>query len=224
MADRSIDARSDVFAIGAMIYEMLVGEPPHTGTTAQAVISRLLTDPPRYVRETRPAVPENIDAAIARALEKLPADRYAWAREFADALEGRGIPAVTRAITRVPTRLTYGALVTVRVMTVGVIGASTGWWRAAHGAPPTPIRFQVEPPPGIAITGGAGLRIAVSPDGHSIAFVGTNTQLFVRHLRDQLEPVLIAKAHPVGPELHFSADGKWLAYWDHGPEDSHRAG
>jgi len=61
--DRVIDGRSDVYALGAMTYEMLTGEPPHTGATSQAVIARLLTETPRPIRSTRPAVSESIDAA-----------------------------------------------------------------------------------------------------------------------------------------------------------------
>ena len=62
---------------------MLVGEPPHLGVTSQAIVARILTDRPRPVRESRPTVPEHVEAAIARALEKLPADRFATATEFA---------------------------------------------------------------------------------------------------------------------------------------------
>src|SRR5262249_49211380 len=74
--DRVIDARSDIYALGAIAYEMLTGEPPHTGSSSQAVIARLLTDPVRPVRDSRPSVPEHVDAAVACALEKLPADRF----------------------------------------------------------------------------------------------------------------------------------------------------
>src|SRR3970040_2519444 len=88
--DRVIDGRTDIYSLGALTYEMLTGEPPHIGQTAQAIIARLLTDRPRSVRSARAAVPEHVDEAVARALEKLPADRFSTAREFADALQGRG--------------------------------------------------------------------------------------------------------------------------------------
>src|SRR5687767_4357957 len=85
--DRVIDARSDIYSLAAVLYEMLIGEPPHTGATIQAVIARVLTDKPRSVRSTREMVPENVDAAITRALAKLPADRFATASQFSEALQ-----------------------------------------------------------------------------------------------------------------------------------------
>src|SRR5688572_20956551 len=79
--DRVIDARTDIYSLGAVSYEMLTGEPPHTGNTSQAVIARVLTERPRGIRATRPNVPDNVEAAVERALEKLPADRWATAKE-----------------------------------------------------------------------------------------------------------------------------------------------
>jgi serine/threonine-protein kinase len=84
--DRVLDARSDQYALGAVTYEMLTGEPPHTGATSQAIIARLMTETPRPVRATRPAVPAAMDAAIHRALAKAPADRFPSCGAFADAV------------------------------------------------------------------------------------------------------------------------------------------
>ena len=86
--DRVIDARTDIYSLGALTYEMLTGEPPHVGSTSQAVIARVLTERPRSIRVTRPSVPEHVEAAMDHALEKLPADRWATARDFAEALSG----------------------------------------------------------------------------------------------------------------------------------------
>src|SRR5688500_12978178 len=86
MGERAIDARSDIYALGAVTYEMLTGEPPFTGPTVQAIVSRLVTEEPRRISVQRRAVPEQVEATILRALEKLPADRFATAAEFAAAL------------------------------------------------------------------------------------------------------------------------------------------
>src|SRR5881409_1144835 len=83
---RELDARSDVYSLAAVVYEMLTGEPPHTGPTVQAVIAKLLTERPTRIRTVRDTVPEGIDAAVAKALSKVPADRFGGAAEFAAAL------------------------------------------------------------------------------------------------------------------------------------------
>src|ERR1043166_9706252 len=102
--DRAIDGRTDIYSLGAVLYEMLTGEAPHTGTTAQAIIARVLTDRPRSVRASRDTVPLHIEAAIDLALAKLPADRFATGHEFADALAGKlTLSRVGTAATVTPT-------------------------------------------------------------------------------------------------------------------------
>jgi eukaryotic-like serine/threonine-protein kinase len=86
MGERTLDARSDVYSVGCVLYEMLVGEPPHTGPTVQAVIAKRMTDPVSSVRRLRDGVPAAVDHAIARALARAPADRFPSAAAFADAL------------------------------------------------------------------------------------------------------------------------------------------
>src|SRR5438093_4103212 len=81
-----IDGRSDVYSLACVLYEMLAGEPPYTGPSAQIVISKRLTDPVPSVRRLRETIPPAVDAAITRALAKRPADRLATAAQFAEAL------------------------------------------------------------------------------------------------------------------------------------------
>ena len=88
--DRAIDGRTDIYSLAAMTYEMLAGEPPHSAPTAQAIIAKLMTEEPRPVSALRRATPSYVDEALQRALQKLPADRFGTAREFADALQGKG--------------------------------------------------------------------------------------------------------------------------------------
>jgi serine/threonine-protein kinase len=94
-ADRSTDARTDVYALGAVLYEMLAGEPPYTGPTAQAIIMKRFTEPVPSVRKVRPNVPEALDQAIQRALAPVPADRFATAGDFARAIQPGSATAVT---------------------------------------------------------------------------------------------------------------------------------
>ena len=87
--ERAIDARSDQYALAAVTYEMLSGEPPHTGPTAQIIIARLMTEKARSLRATRPGVPAAMDLAVQRALSKARADRYSSCGAFAQALVAR---------------------------------------------------------------------------------------------------------------------------------------
>src|SRR6188508_2233310 len=84
--DRGVDARTDVYALAAVLYEMLAGEPPYTGATTQAMLVKRLTEPPPSIRALRSNVPEATDDAIRKALAPVPADRFASAAEFARAL------------------------------------------------------------------------------------------------------------------------------------------
>src|SRR3989442_1570957 len=89
-----IDGRSDVYSLACVLYEMLAGEPPYTGPSAQVVIAKRFTDPVPSVRRLRETVPPAVDAAITRALAKAPVDRFVTAAQFAEALMPSGGPAV----------------------------------------------------------------------------------------------------------------------------------
>lgn len=93
VGDRQIDGRSDVYSLGCVLYEMLVGEQPHPGRTPQAVITRLLTVPPIPPRMLRETISEHLDRSVRRALARSPADRFAGPREFADAINTGGASA-----------------------------------------------------------------------------------------------------------------------------------
>jgi hypothetical protein len=86
-AEPRLDGRSDIYATGCLLYEMLTGNPPFTGQTAQAIQARHLHEAPPPLRVVRPAVPQALEAAIGRALAKVPGDRYASAAEFSHALK-----------------------------------------------------------------------------------------------------------------------------------------
>src|SRR6476659_4076050 len=103
--ERDITARSDVYALGCVTYEMLIGDPPFTGSTAQAIVAKVLTADPAPLTAQRRSVSPQVEAAVLTALEKLPADRFGTPAEFAAALNGRSDGTTVRSIpvrTRAP--------------------------------------------------------------------------------------------------------------------------
>ena len=84
--DPRVDGRADIYALGCVLYEMLAGEPPYTGPTAQAIIAKRMLEPAPRIRTIRESAPPELERAIIRALAKTPADRFGTAQEFADAL------------------------------------------------------------------------------------------------------------------------------------------
>jgi eukaryotic-like serine/threonine-protein kinase len=137
--DKSIDARSDVYSLGAVLYEMLAGEAPYTGATTQALIVKRLTEPPPSIRSQRPNVPEAVDQAIRRALAPVPADRFPTVAQFAQALQVSG-PSTTAAPTVVtpsptsPSRRRRRAPVLALTLVAGIlIGLGVLFaWRRNH--------------------------------------------------------------------------------------------
>ena len=134
---RELDARSDLYSVGCVLYEMLAGHPPFMGTSQQEILRRHVMDPVPPLRSARSEVPESLDRAIAKALAKAPADRWSGAQQFAEALRQPG-PVAGRP-SRL--RLTLGALAVAAVAIAGVFAAS----RRSEAPPPGIPRLAVLP-------------------------------------------------------------------------------
>jgi serine/threonine-protein kinase len=127
--DRELGPQSDQYALGAVTYEMLSGEPPHTGPTAQVIIARLMMEKPRSLQTTRPGVPRALDLAVARALSKSAADRFPDCGAFARALPSspaRAVPARRIMIAAAAVFLLIAAVLAWRRLMPTASGADTG--------------------------------------------------------------------------------------------------
>ncbi len=145
-ADKHIDGRSDIYSLGCVLYEMLAGLPPFTGTSARAVIARHLTEPPPPIQVVRPDLPVALQSTINKMLEKSPAARFANATELLDSLDAVARGSVSAPAVRTPRYRAIAAVAAVAVIAgaLWVSASSTGGGgsaasTAALGASPASI-------------------------------------------------------------------------------------
>lgn len=179
--DRALDKRSDIYSLGAVYYEMITGEPPVTGATAQAMIAKLLTERPVKMRVVRPTISGAVERATEKALAKVPADRFTSAGEFARALS------VAEAEERVVVPKGGNAKWIVGGVAAAAILA-TGFYIAGHGSAEAPtsrvtLRDRIQ----LTSTGNV-VRATISDDGKALAYAvtdcGTNGCRYAIELKD----------------------------------------
>jgi serine/threonine-protein kinase len=216
MGEREITARSDVYALGCVLYEMLSGDPPFTGSTAQAIVARVMTEAPRPLTSQRRTVPPQVEAAVFTALEKLPADRYATAAEFAAALvnvnatTSRTVAPVVAPLSRRGWLVTLGAAA-VTLLAGVLVGRGIA---AAGNGEADEIRATLELGDSTVIRPIGNIRLAISPSGRRVAFIGNvgdDATLWVRDLDQPNARQLPDTKGAFAP--FFSPDGESIGYF-----------
>ncbi|MEE8519636.1 MAG: protein kinase, partial [Dehalococcoidia bacterium] len=210
--DQMVGPQTDTYALGSVLYEMLVGEPPYLGNTAQAVLGKIIAGKPVSATEQRSSIPANVDAAVRCALEKLPADRFRSAQDFARALgdehfrygelatagEGAAVSPWNRLTT------TFAALAAVTTLGFG--------WSLLRPEPPAPVaRFSSPFEEGQAPTG----AIKFTADGSELVYVGPaesgeGQQLWIRRWAE-LDARPVRGTEGVGT-FALSPDGREVAF------------
>jgi len=217
MGEREITPRSDVYALGCVTYEMLVGEPPFTGPTAQAIVARVMTEEPRGLTIQRRTIPPHVEAAVHTALAKLPADRFPSAADFAAALANPAYAGTATQPVGLPARRSVGTAVTVG--TVGTLALAAGialgmFLRPQARAPNDVVRMMMALPDSAPVQPISNIRLAISPDGKRIAYLGpdgSGTGLWVRELNELDARLLPGTTGAEAP--FFSPDGQSIGFF-----------
>ena len=207
--DRDVDGRSDVYSLGCVLYEMLAGEPPHTGPTVQAVLTRILTEEPTDLRSVRATVPAHVSAAVAKVLQKVPSDRFATATALATALR----PSRALAMPVLTWQTLRRRRIAVAATAVAAVLAVASWALLRPGAPRgaggDAGRLSL-----VVSSAALAFDPALSPDGSMVAYAAgdsSRVDLFVRRVRGG-EPVQLTDDAALEHSPAFSPDGERIAF------------
>jgi Tol biopolymer transport system component len=214
-----VDARSDIFALGVVLYEMLAGRRPFVRGSSVETLSAILTDTPADLSSGDGAVPPALDRIVRHCLEKDPTQRFQSARDVAFALDGAGSPSGQSASglhvpPRPPARWRWVAagMSGLAVLTAVAVGA---WYaRRGQGADAPDVRFEIPAPPNGTLQGILGVSSAISPDGRRLVMAVTTEvgpRLFVRDLASTLAVALEGTDGASGP--FWSPDSQSIGFF-----------
>ncbi len=219
MGEREITARSDVYALGAITYEMLIGEPPFSGPTAQAIVAKVLTEEPSRLVFRRRSIPPEVEETVLTALEKLPADRFGSAQEFAAGLSGARTALRTGARGRpaAPPPLSWRRW--LPLASGAVVLAVAAYLLGARRSRPAgvPLTFGQA----IKVTWDPGLEVlpAISPDGKTVAYASgspVRVRVFIRPVAGGRGIALTDDTTQVQSHPRWSPDGSRVLFLERG--------
>ena len=229
-AEKDITGRSDIYSLGSVLYEMLAGQPPHLGGSAQQIVMKIIAEPVQPVTTHRKSVPPNVAGAVAKALEKLPADRFDTAKSFSEALANPGYvdPTFAHATagSATPGRRGVSATAFAAMSTLAVAAIAVALWGWLRPVPPKAVtsRYALSFPRGQERRDRRWLTFALAPDGAWLVYTGPSPgpdssgsayragadQLWIKP-RGQIEATgLTGTVDGYAPTP--SPDGQWIAF------------
>lgn len=213
--EREIDSRSDIYSMGAVTYEMLAGEPPHSGSSAQAIIAKLMTSEPQPLHTLRSSIPNNVVCAVEKALAKLPADRFATAQDFASALQNPAFTVAARygrptAEQSLSTKKWKRFAISAGAVALAFIALAL--WSLFRPTSPRPAVRYVLTTDSTHVIGGFFGAVAISPDGRRLAYTILPGQRLIVRDRDKLTGEALSGAG-LALSPFFSTDGARIGYF-----------
>ena len=210
--DQHVGPASDTYSLAALAYEMLTGDPPYIGSTAQAVLGKIIQGAPVSATAIRTSIPANVDAAVRKALEKLPADRFTRAQDFARALTDPSFRYGQESVAVAGAVRGWSRATTVATVAAAVFALVAGWSLSRPGPPaPTVERYSLA----ISESQFPSEWMSLSPDASTMVMTYFDEQnqprLWSRRWSELASnPVQGAEGTTVDPAI--SPDGTEVAY------------